>query len=66
MEPPIIKPPDSSNFDDADVVPGEEEILLPLNPPIISAPDSTEDLPIQSQSEDQILGFYLFRQIIIN
>ncbi len=56
LEPPIIKPLEISRIDDADVVPGEEEILVPLDPPIINAPESTEKLPDGVPKDDSELG----------
>lgn len=55
MEPPIINPPEVSSYSENEVVPGEEEILVPLDPPVISAPEVTETEP-QEHEEGEHLG----------
>lgn len=56
MEPPIINPPEASSFNENDVVPGEEDILVPLDPPVISAPEVTEKVPQENEEEGEHLG----------
>lgn len=57
LEPPIIKPPGVTSFDDESVVPGEEEIMVPLEPPVTSAPDTDESAD-QAQSDKTDLGTF--------
>lgn len=59
MEPPIIKPLDVSNVDNEALPPGEEDIVVPLDPPVIKPPGVTEDTTGEAQ-EDQALGELVF------
>lgn len=54
MEPPIINPPEANSFSETDVVPGEEEILVPLGPPVINAPEVTENVPQENEESDHL------------
>lgn len=52
-----------SSFDEGAVVPGEEELMVPLNPPIINPPEKTFEF--EQQEENQNLGKYTNTAIAI-
>lgn len=45
-----------SSFDEDSVVPGEEELMVPLDPPVISAPDKI--IEPEPPQENQNLGSF--------